>query len=514
MTRTVISCFLLLSVSNALWPVPKTYHHGESVLWIAQDVLVSYSEPYGVGFGNAASYIRHLANFNQQSSSFKLENVASVSGNSTPSIMVVQVAMEQIYRSLFFESFVPWKFHPRGASFEPTTQEERTYIHTIALKQLSPDTGNHLPSGNRPTDESYTLDVLLNGQVIVNAASSVGIAHALATLSQLFYTHSSGGSYMTNAPVHIQDHPTFAHRGLNLDVARNYYPAQDIKRTIDALAFNKMNRLHLHITDAQSWPLEIPSIPELAAHGAYHPGLTYSPQALEDLQRYGLLRGVETFIEIDMPGHTSSIWFSHPELIAAFNVQPNWMDYAGEPPSGTLKLNSSEVYDFLDRLFADLVPRVSPWTSYFHTGGDEVDFNTLLLDETVRSNEPDVLRPLLQKFFDHTRQNVHSRGMTQIVWEELLLEYNLTLPKDVVVQAWRSESSVASIVNKGHHVIAGNYEDWVSHKRKAGIYDSLQLTRCSISTAVTVHGSTTPLVSCRSPSIRTRTTVTHTRIGA
>ena len=81
-----------------------------------------------------------------------------------------------------------------------------------------------------------------------------------------------------------------------------------------------MNKLHVHMTDSQSWPLEIPSMPDLAAKGAYHPGLIYSAKDLAALQRYGSLRGIEVFLEIDMPGHTSAIWYYNPDLIALHSI--------------------------------------------------------------------------------------------------------------------------------------------------------------------------------------------------
>jgi hexosaminidase len=206
--------------------------------------------------------------------------------------------------------------------------------------------------------------------------------------------------------VTISDRPRFSHRGFNLDVSRHFYPVRSIEHLINALAFNKMNKLHVHITDSQSWPLEIPSIPDLAAKGAYHPGLIYSVKDLAALQRYGSLRGIEVFLEIDMPGHTSAIWYSNPELIAAFNMQPDWGAYAGEPPSGTLKLNSSKVDDFITKIFQDLLPRVTPFNSHFHSGGDEVNMNAYKTDETVRTNQVMELRPFMQRFIDKVHKQV------------------------------------------------------------------------------------------------------------
>jgi hexosaminidase len=179
------------------------------------------------------------------------------------------------------------------------------------------------------------------------------------------------------------------------------------------------------------------------------------------MQRYGTLQGVQVYLETDMPGHTSSIAYSHPELIASFNKQPDWDTYAAEPPSGTLKLNSPAVNEFLTTLFDDLLPRLGEYTAYYHTGGDEVNKQAYLYDDTVKSNDSKVLQPLMQKFVDRNHDQIRSYGFTPIVWEEMLLEWNLTLGKDVVVQSWRNASSVLKAVEAGHKVLVGSSDFWV-----------------------------------------------------
>ncbi len=233
-------------------------------------------------------------------------------------------------------------------------------------------------------------------------------------------------------------------------------------RTIDALAWNKFNRLHLHATDSQSWPFDVPALPELAQKGAYMKGLSYSPGDVKDIQEYGAYRGVEVYVEFDMPGHTASIEFAYPDLIAGFNIQPNWGTYANEPPSGQLKLNSPAVYSFLDKLWKDVLPRLSPYSSYFHTGGDELNLNVYLFDETVKSNLTSVIQPYLQKFVDYNHAKLRAAGLTPVVWEEMLLVWNLTLGSDVVVQTWLSDQSVADTVAKGHKALVGDYNLWVN----------------------------------------------------
>jgi hexosaminidase len=317
----------------------------------------------------------------------------------------------------------------------------------------------------------------------------------MTTFTQLFYAHSNKNDvYTPLAPVTIFDAPKFEHRGINLDVSRNYFPVQDIKCQIDACAYNKMNRFHLHVTDSQSWPLDIPSMPELSTKGAYRPDLVYTASDFQDLQHHAAIQGVELITEIDMPGHTSSVHHSFPELIAAFDIQPNWDEYAKEPPSGTLKLNSPAVYTFLEKLFDDLLPRVSPYSSYFHTGGDEVSKNAYLLDDTVKSNDFAVLQPLMQTFIDRNHDQVRAKGLKPIVWEEMLLEWNLTLGSDVLVQSWRSDEAVAQIVARGHKALVGNYKYWVNHTR-VPIFPNLHTNINSTLTAAKANGLTSPLPS-------------------
>lgn len=375
--------------------------------------------------------------------------------------MLVDAAINRTRDLLFNENFIPWKFHPRNSTFEPSTNALRSYINEIALIQNASDPNDILKALDGELDESYSLKITENGQATITSQTSTGILRALETLVQLFYHFSGGGVYTPSAPLYITDAPKFSHRGLNLDVSRAYYAPPDIKRTIDALAWNKFNRLHLHVTDSQSWPLEIPALPELAKDGAYMKGLSYTPDDLTEIQEYGAYRGIQVFIETDMPGHTSSIGLAYPELIAAFNVQPDWDTYSAEPPTGQLKLNSSAVYDFLQTLWSDLLPRVSLYTAYFHTGGDEVNANAYLLDEGVKSNESSIIQPLLQRFVDFNHQHIRSAGLTPVVWEEQLLQWNLSLGSDVVVQTWLSDDSLVRTVTMGHKALFGNYNYWV-----------------------------------------------------
>jgi len=48
-----------------------------------------------------------------------------------------------------------------------------------------------------------------------------------------------------------------------LDVARHFFSVKDVTKYIDLLAYYKINRLHLHLSDDQGWRIQIKSRPDL-----------------------------------------------------------------------------------------------------------------------------------------------------------------------------------------------------------------------------------------------------------
>ena len=370
---------------------------------------------------------------------------------------VLEVAFQRFKSKVFSEHFVPYKFYPRRSRFEPGVDGTRTLITEITIEEtsyVSLGNGQHTVS-----PEAYSINVSQDGTTLLQILSPEGGIHAFDTLVQLFYAHSAArGVYTPYAPVLITDAPAFEHRGLNLDISRNWIAPRDVFRTIEAMGFNKFNKLHLHATDAQSWPLEIPALPDLSRKGAYREGQVWTTKDLEDVQRYGLYHGVEVYLEIDLPGHTASIFHSYPDLITAYNKP--WDKYAQEPPSGQLKLNSPDVPPFLTTLFNDLLPRIQTYSTHFHIGGDEINKEAYVLDPTVQSSSKAVLQPLLQKFMNHILSLLESHSLTPIVWEDMLLEWDLKFPAPTIIQTWRSASSLAKVVEKGHRALFGPCEEW------------------------------------------------------
>nr|WGU18960.1 N-acetyl glucosaminidase [Albifimbria verrucaria] len=436
-TTVLTAAALLLSPANALWPVPKKLSTGKDVLYIDQSVKVTYNgEPIPFAYGYSP---KPGAKFNSKD--------------------IIQGGVSRLFESIFKDNFVPWRLHERHSNFEPSAGAGKK-VKSIRIEQTQKDSPKNFKPLAGDVDESYTLSLSANGEAKIKSKTYVGSLRALETFSQLFFQHSSGNAwYTTKAPVSIEDKPEFPHRGILMDLSRNWFELDDIKRTIDAMSWNKLNRLHLHITDSQSWPLEIPALPKLAEKGSYRQGLTYSPADIAGIYEYGIHRGVNVIMEIDMPGHIGVVDLAYKDLIVAYNERPyHW--WCAQPPCGAFRLNSTKVYDFLDDLFDDLLPRIAPYTAYFHTGGDELNANDSRLDPDVRSNDTEILQPLLQKFIDFVHKKVRKAGLAPLVWEEMYTDWNITLGKDTIVQSWLGGNAVKEIAEAGHKVIDSNYNFW------------------------------------------------------
>lgn len=374
---------------------------------------------------------------------------------------IVKGGVSRSLGSIFKRNLVPWKLTTKNKidEFEPPLGRNSTSVTSLAITQANKDQPKTFKALAGEVDESYTLTIDKEGHAKLSANSSIGALRGLETFSQLFYQHSTGTCWYTPyAPVSIKDEPQYPHRGILFDTARQWYPVVNLLRTIDAMSWNKMNRLHVHVTDSQSWPLDLPSMPEVAREGAHRRDLIYTADDIRRVQEYGVHRGVQVYFEIDMPGHIGSLYHSHPELIVAYNEQPYYY-YCAQPPCGAFKLNDTRVDAFLEKLFDDVLPRVHPYAAYFHTGGDELNANDSMLDENIRSNKSEVLQPLLQKFIDKQHERVRSYDLTPVVWEEIPLDWNVTLGKDVPVQSWLGNAQ--KLAAAGHKVIDSNYNFWV-----------------------------------------------------
>ena len=171
------------------------------------------------------------------------------------------------------------------------------------------------PLGKITQNERYSLTIAAD-RIVVRGVEVVGAARGLTTLVQLLATTPPGadGAVVLRA-VHILDAPRFAWRSLHFDVARTFYPVQEVKRVIDLLALYKFNALSLHLTDDQAWRIEAGRTDGYKSDPPF-----YTNAELRELIRYAEDRFITLIPLVNTPGHASALVQMRPELNSGRNV--------------------------------------------------------------------------------------------------------------------------------------------------------------------------------------------------
>ncbi len=271
-------------------------------------------------------------------------------------------------------------------------------------------------------DEGYVLDAAPAG-VTIRATTAAGAFYGAQTFRQLLPEAIESTSPVSEAwvaaAVHVEDAPRFGWRGLMLDVARHFFPPEDVKRLVDLAARFKMNRFHIHLSDDQGWRIAIASWPDLATIGGSTevgggPGGFYTQEQYADIVAYAAERFVTVVPEIDMPGHCNAALASYAELTCD-GVAPEL--YTGTAVGfSTLCLESEATYDFV----GDVLDEISALTpgGYLHIGGDEAH----------ETSEADYA-----EFIAAVEPMVAALGKRMVGWEEIA---NGGASSDAIVQSW------------------------------------------------------------------------------
>ena len=301
----IIPCFLVIVQGIAIWPEPQFVQSGNSVLWASPHLIFSLQHSSKETkachvFHEEQHVLRWVCTLLCPPRQLTYRSISQTTSlchdydRSRSSVQrseaLVRNAFDRFRGIMTANLFVPHKFHSRDAVFEPPI-EGRGIRATHVVIEIEE---GFLDSAQSP--ESYQLQVHGTGEISISAASPNAVLHALSTLVQIFYLHSQTEElYTPHAPVTISNWPRFQHRGLNLDISRNEITPDDVIRTLDAMCLSKFNRLHLHATDSQSWPLDVPAMPKLALQGAYRIQQQWSPADLRTVQEYGAARGIEVY---------------------------------------------------------------------------------------------------------------------------------------------------------------------------------------------------------------------------
>ena len=313
-----------------------------------------------------------------------------------------------------------------------------------------------------PSPESYTLSVTPQ-QILIRATSGAGLFYGVQTLLQLAQP-SGAGSYSI-ASVEIEDTPRFAYRGLMLDVSRHFSTKEFIKKQIDALAYYKINRLHLHLTDAAGWRLEIKKYPLLTEFAAWRTDPTwkqwwnggrkyvrfdvpgayggyYTQDDIREILEYARQHYITVIPEIEMPSHSEEVLAAYPQLSCS-----------GEPyKNSDFCVGNEETFTFLENVLTEVM-ELFP-SEYIHIGGDEAGksaWKTCPKCQKRMKDEHLANVDELQSYLIYRIEKfLNNHGRHLLGWDEILQG---GIAPNATVMSWRGEEGGIAAVTSGHRAI-------------------------------------------------------------
>ena len=211
----------------------------------------------------------------------------------------------------------------------------------------------------------YRITIGEDGVQKVESDDEDGAFYAQTTLSKL---------PRPLQPMTIEDWPDYAYRGFMLDVVRDFRMVDEVLEIIDLMASMKLNALHFHIADDESWCLEIEDFPELTEFGAHHAlpdwelkessalkptangrigNVTfYTTEEYKQILRYAWDRCIRVIPEFDTPGHSrASI-----KAMQAYERRTGDSSFRLQDPVDTSRYWSAQ--DFTDNVLSVYLPSV------------------------------------------------------------------------------------------------------------------------------------------------------------
>jgi hexosaminidase len=334
----------------------------------------------------------------------------------------------------------------------------------------------HCPA-NAPSDaagfqnEKYSI-IAGNEGVSLGAESASGLARAIQTFRQLLPPQIFS-SQVAELPwvvphVRIEDAPRFRWRGLLLDVARHFFPVEEVCRFIDLLALHRFNVCHLHLTDDQGWRVEIKKYPRLTEVGSIRRqtligfegdrpkrydgtpyGGFYTQEDLRKIVEFAAKRKVMVVPEIEMPGHVQAAVAAYPELGCtghAPEVRCHWgiSQHIYNVEESTIAF----CRDVLDEVM-DIFP-----SRFIHVGGDEAPKHEWTQSERIQQRMAELglksENELQSWFIREMVTHIESKGRRLLGWDEIL---EGGLPEGSTVMSWRGEEGGIAAAREGHDVV-------------------------------------------------------------
>ena len=314
--------------------------------------------------------------------------------------------------------------------------------------------------------------------VKIQASSSAGIFYGVQTLLQLlppeiFSTGRVSGVTWTIPAVQIEDAPRFKWRGFMLDVSRHFFNKDEIKQTLDFMAWHKLNVFHWHLVDDHGWRIEIKKYPRLTEIGAWRKNIgfeldknestAYGPDGryggfytqadIREIVAYAQSRHITIVPEIEMPGHSTAALAAYPELSCTGG--PFDMDLDAGIFNGIYCAGNENSFKFLEDVLTETF-QLFP-SEYVHIGGDEVPKNNWKhcdkCQARIRTEGLKNEEELQSYFIRRIEKFVTAHGRKLIGWSEILQG---GLSPNATVMDWNGGGAEAA--NSGHDVVMASQE--------------------------------------------------------
>eukprot|EP01100_Stratorugosa_tubuloviscum_P006204 TRINITY_DN2685_c1_g3_i1.p1 TRINITY_DN2685_c1_g3~~TRINITY_DN2685_c1_g3_i1.p1 ORF type:complete len:525 (+),score=222.79 TRINITY_DN2685_c1_g3_i1:63-1637(+) len=363
------------------------------------------------------------------------------------SFQFIQVNGNSDLLSTAFKRYFPLVFYNATKTDKPNSSTSSSAASIPELKFLNVYVDSNDETLELNIDESYSLDISTNSNATLTAKTVFGALHGLETFSQLVdFTAINGiGFLIQNIPISIDDAPRFVHRGLMIDSSRHFIPLSLIFSTVDALAYNKLNVLHWHIVDGESFPVECKSYPKLSL-GAWTPNRLYTQDEISQVVNYAYQRGIRVIVEFDTPGHAYAWGIGYPELIVRC---PSYWYLRDNVP---LDPTNDFTYEVIDGLFKEMTQVFTD--QYFHIGGDEVVYGcwqqSAEISTWMQQHGYTNYDQLMQYYQSKLWLIVDKYGKDMIAWQEVFDSYGIkSLPSSMIIEVWKDQATLQSVASAG-----------------------------------------------------------------
>ena len=340
--------------------------------------------------------------------------------------------------------------HTSTDAFSISPDEKSTaalFLRTLLVeKNVLADDG--MPIHFNECVKGYELEI---GQeaVLIRGATDEDLFHAAQTFRQILDSESGTEQTKSAVPLptlKIVDQADFEYRGFYLDIARHFQNADQICKTIDAMASYKMNVLQLGISNDEGWRLAIEPVPELTEIGSrrsYHAsddngnalalypawgddheeeGGFLSRQTMVAILKYAADRHVDIVLEFNLPGHANALIRSL-SASAKFQVADPLDESVYKSAQGytgnVVNVAMDDTYRFVRVVLEEIASMYQQAGVDFkriHFGGDEtpdgawlgspVCKTSSLWDQNLSDENPDDVKEIRHAMMSHHYQRV------------------------------------------------------------------------------------------------------------